>query len=71
MKLEEDGRIALPEALRRRFGLTPGCEVEVLPEKTGILIRKKGSGINPVDEVYGILKREADTDAIMEAMRGR
>jgi hypothetical protein len=46
-------------------------EVEFDPEESGIRIRKKTRHLSPVRQVYGILKSGAETDAYMEAIRGR
>ena len=46
-------------------------EVELVPEKAGILIRKQTSSKHPVDQVYGILNRPSDTDQYIEEVRGR
>ena len=71
MKISERGQITIPKPLRERFGLLKDVEVELVPEKTGILIQKRSSGRHPVDSVYGILGRPADTDEYIEEIRGR
>ena len=49
----------------------PYIEVEFVPEETGVLIRKKSLHSSPVEQVYGILKKKANTDTYIEAIRGR
>jgi hypothetical protein len=46
-------------------------EVELIPDKTGILIRKRNSIRHPVDAVFGVLNRPSDTDNYIEEVRGK
>ena len=39
MKVNEQGQITIPEALRQKFGLEPGSEVEIEVSKDGILLK--------------------------------
>ena len=71
MRISERGQITIPKPLRDRFGLLKDVEVELVPEKAGILIRKQTSSKHPVDQVYGILNRPSDTDQYIEEVRGR
>ena len=71
MKISERGQITIPKPLCERFGLLKDVEVELVPEKTGVLIRKRSIGKHPVDLVYGILNRPSDTDRYIEEVRGR
>ena len=43
MKIDVRGRVTIPKALRERFGLYPGVEVELVLLPNGIEIRKKVS----------------------------
>jgi AbrB family looped-hinge helix DNA binding protein len=70
MKIGERGQVTIPKDIRYQYGLLPQVEVEFVPEERGILIRKKTLRC-PVDEVYGILKGDTDTDSYIEAVRGR
>ncbi len=70
MKIGERGRITIPKNIREKYGLNPHIEVEFVPERNGVLIRKKIRR-SAVDEVYGILNKNGDTDSYMEAVRGR
>lgn len=49
----------------------PSIEVEFVLEETGVLIKKKSLQSSPVEQVYGILKKQAHTDDYIEAIRGR
>ena len=71
MKISERGQITISKPLRDRFGLLKDVEVELIAEKTGILIRKRTTSRHPVDLVYGILNRPSDTDRYIEEVRGR
>ena len=71
MKISERGQITIPKPLRDRFGLLKNVEVELIPEKSGILIQKRNTSRHPVDLVYGILNRPSDTDKVIEEIRGR
>ena len=71
MKISERGQITIPKPLRERFGLLKDVEVELVPEKTGLLIQKRSASRHPVDSVYGILSEPSDTDKYIEEIRGR
>lgn len=71
MKIGERGQVTIPKNIREKYGLMPYMEVEFVPEKTGVLIRKKSFHSNPVEKVYGILEKKSRTDHYIEAIRGR
>ena len=71
MKIGERGQVTIPKPIREKYGLMPYIEVEFVPEETGVLIRKKSLHSSPVEQVYGILKKKANTDEYIEAIRGR
>ena len=71
MKISERGQITIPKSLRDQFGLLKDVEVELIPERGGILIQKQVNKRHPVDLVYGILNRVSSTDDIIEEIRGR
>lgn len=71
MKITERGQITIPKPLRERYGFGPDTEVEVVPGEEGLVIRKRVSGVHPVDRVRGILKGPFDVDAYIEEIRGR
>ena len=39
MRITAKGQVTIPGDLRRRFGLTPGTEVEIVPGDDGALVR--------------------------------
>ena len=71
MKISERGQITIPKFLRNRFGLYKNVEVELIPSNEGLLIQKRSRGKHPVDSVFGMLKRPANTDRYIEEVRGR
>ena len=71
MKVSARGQITIPKSLRDRFGLHRDVEVELIPNKDGILIQKRSRGKHPIDLVYGILNDPSDTDQYIEEVRGR
>ena len=70
MKIGERGQVTIPKHIRHQYGLLPQMEVEFVPAGKGILIQKKTLR-SPVEEVYGILKGDSETDGYIEAVRGR
>ena len=71
MKIGERGQITIPKDIRENYGLLPNIEVEFVPEESGVLLRKRARHSSPVEQVYGILKKNAKTDDIIEILRGR
>lgn len=71
MRISERGQITIPKPLRDRFGMNHNVEVEIVPAKTGLLIRKRSAAGHPVDRVYGVLDDDDDTDRYMKRIRGR
>ena len=71
MKIGGRGQITIPLNLRKRFGLKPFSEVEVLEENNQIIIRKKNQPC-PLRNFSGVLKvKGKSTDKIVEELRGR
>ncbi len=71
MKIGERGQITIPKRLREKYGLLPNMECEFRPEKNGIIIIKKSSKTSPVEQTFGILKKNEITDNYVEEIRGR
>jgi AbrB family looped-hinge helix DNA binding protein len=71
MKIGERGQITIPKEIREKYGLLPNIEVEFVPEESGVLVRKRARHSSPVEQVYGILKKNTKTDDLIEALRGR
>ena len=69
--ISSKGQITVPKAIRDKLGLRAGAHVEFELTPEGALLRKgHAGGARAVDRVRGILKREASTDSLIEAMRG-
>ncbi len=71
MKISERGQITIPKALREQMGLHRNVEIDIIPVREGLLIRKRTASEHPVHSVYGILKSQKNTDEYMEEIRGR
>jgi AbrB family looped-hinge helix DNA binding protein len=70
MKVGERGQVTIPKEFREKYGLFPNIEIELSPEKNGVLIQKKAHHMSPVKEVYGLLRKHAKTDAYIDEIRG-
>ena len=76
MRISKRGQVTIPKALRGRFGLHPGVEVDLIPTEQGLLIRKRTAAEHPVDRMAGILGADAlgegvSVDDYIEEIRGR
>lgn len=71
MKIMERGQVTIPKKYRDLYGIRPGTELEMIAKEEGLLIVKKKANLSPFREVYGILEKEAESDRIVEEMRGR
>lgn len=71
MKISERGQITIPKNLRDKYGLNKDIEVEFVPEKDGICLRKHTLRQHPIKEVFGILNSPSVTDEYIEEIRGR
>ncbi|MFQ6132712.1 MAG: AbrB/MazE/SpoVT family DNA-binding domain-containing protein [Armatimonadota bacterium] len=71
MKVSDRGQVTIPAELRRRYGLLPNVEVEFVATEEGLVLRKRAPGRHPIDELWGLLGREGNTDAYIEEIRGR
>jgi len=49
--IDNAGRLVVPKALRERFNLTPGCELEIEPAANGITLRR-------VDEEPSLVRKQ-------------
>ena len=68
--LSEKGQVTIPKPLRERLGLRAGHILDFREER-GRLVGTKQAPEDPIESVYGILKREHTTDTIMRRLRGR
>ena len=71
MRISERGQITIPKKLRDRFGMNHNVEVELMPTRNGLLLRKRSAARHPVERVYAILGRGGSTDDHLEEIRGR
>ena len=44
LSIDPAGRLVIPKEIRDRYGLKPGCDIEVEDTGTGILLRRAESG---------------------------
>ena len=74
MKLNSKGQVTIPAALRRRHGLVPGDEVQVVDAGDTLRIVRVGGAPTSGQEVVAQMKRTATTtrttDELMELLRG-
>ena len=70
-KVGERGQVTIPKALRTRYGLKPGTEVEFVATGGGVTIRRSESLRERILSLVGILDLGVDTDQWIEEMRGR
>lgn len=71
MKLTVKGQVTIPHNLRRKHGLHPGMDVEVLELGDQVVVRKL-SAQSPVDRVFGLLQgksRWKKTDDLIRRLR--
>jgi AbrB family looped-hinge helix DNA binding protein len=71
MKVGERGQITIPGNIRKRHGLEPNVEVEIIEEGGRLILRKKRSVACPIDRFVGVLQASGKTDDIIEELRGR
>jgi AbrB family looped-hinge helix DNA binding protein len=64
------GQITLPVDVRERLGLAPGTAVHFELREDGVLVRKGGPGVHPVDQLFGRLRLAKSVDALLDEMRG-
>ena len=70
MKVTVKGQVTVPKAIRQRFGLMPGVEVQFLPKGNHVILEKVINQ-HPLDKVYGILGNSQQTDRFLEELRGK
>ncbi|MEW6278404.1 MAG: AbrB/MazE/SpoVT family DNA-binding domain-containing protein [Candidatus Eremiobacterota bacterium] len=68
--MREKGQVTIPKELRDRYGLHEGVDIEFIPEKDGIRIRKRSRARHPVEALYGLLRAPGSTDAYIQQIRG-
>lgn len=75
-QITEKGQITIPAEIRRKFGLLPHTEAEVIVKDGEVVIRQKPGGMNRgrwiAEQLRGRLKGKTDltTEEIMAMTRG-
>jgi antitoxin PrlF len=64
------GQVTLPAEVRAKLGLTVGTAVQFELREGGVLLRKGGGALHPVDRVFGRLKLDRPVDTLLDEMRG-
>jgi AbrB family looped-hinge helix DNA binding protein len=64
------GQVTLPVEVRAKLGLTVGTAVQFELREGGVLLRKGGGALHPVDRVFGRLKLDRPVDTLLDEMRG-
>jgi antitoxin PrlF len=63
MRITEKGQVTIPGAIRRKDGLLPGTEVEIVSDKHGVHILPKVDG-------RGRTRRQEEVAAALDRLRG-
>lgn len=75
MKITSKGQVTIPQDVRERTGLMPGCEVEFLQAADGRVYLRKLSGASRGKRVVAGLRGRGsvrmNTDSILALTRGR
>jgi len=75
MKITSKGQVTIPQELRERTGLMPGCEVEFSEARDGRVFIKKLAGASRgrsiVDRLRGQGSVRMTTEEILNLTRGR
>jgi len=73
MRMTSKGQVTIPVALRERYGLGPGAEIEVVASPEGALVRPAQTRTRGA-EIIARLRDSGDTglsaDAILRLTRG-
>jgi len=75
-QVTEKGQVTIPVELRRKYGLLPHTEVEIIEDGGRVVIQPRPGGMNRgrwiAEGLRGRLKGKTDltTDQIMEMTRG-
>jgi AbrB family looped-hinge helix DNA binding protein len=73
MRVTAKGQITIPLALRERFELGPGVEVEIVAAGDGVLVRRAGSGGSRhrlVEQLRDRADASLSADEILRLTRG-
>jgi len=64
------GQITLPVTVREKLGLTAGTSVQFELRAGEVAVKKGGTLVHPVDQVFGRLKFAKPVDELLDEMRG-
>ena len=64
------GQVTLPAEVRAKLGLTVGTAVQFELSEGGVLLRKGGGALPPVDRAFGRLELDRRVDTLLDEMRG-
>lgn len=75
MRITSKGQVTIPKEIREEFGLLPGTEVEFVPERGEILVRKASAGRKRGEDLIEHLHEAGrnytmTTDEVMRLTRG-
>jgi AbrB family looped-hinge helix DNA binding protein len=73
MRITSKGQVTIPLELRRRFGLTPGTEVEIVADERGALVRPvpgAGRGAALIARLRDQADGDMDADEVLRLTRG-
>jgi bifunctional DNA-binding transcriptional regulator/antitoxin component of YhaV-PrlF toxin-antitoxin module len=73
MKMTSKGQVTIPPAMRKKHGLVPQCEIELLDQPDGVLIvkaRRRSPGRRAVAALLRGGKIKARTDDWLRITRG-
>lgn len=68
--ISSKGQITLPADVRRKLGLETGTPVRFEIREGAVLVKKGGTPVHPVDQVFGRVKLAKPVDALLDDMRG-
>ncbi len=75
MKITSKGQVTIPQEVRERAGLMPGCEVEFVTGRDGSVSIRKAAGARRGKGIIKRLSGQGDvrmtTDEILRLTRGR
>jgi AbrB family looped-hinge helix DNA binding protein len=68
--VSSEGQITLPAAIRRKLWLDSGTRVQLEIREGAVVVRKGGTPLHRVDQVFGRVKLARPVDALLDEMRG-
>ena len=73
MKITTKGQVTIPQRIREKAGLLPGCDVEFVAERGRVYLRKvrgSGRGKSLIARMRGRGSVQMSTDEILSLTRG-